>query len=106
MQQCPCVARVGLMFLVQGLFLVWMPVPLSSVCPSRYPLDRRCDWCCDDQSLHWMLSGGSSLLCGCHSPVKGRICFLADGVEVPRSISGLWHEVGRIGMLLDVRVGP
>ena len=53
-----------------------------------------------------MLSGGSSLLCGCHSPVKGRICFPAGGVEVPRFISGLWHEVGRIGMLLDVRVGP
>lgn len=27
---------------------------------------------CGDQSLHWMLGGNSSLLCGCHSPIKGQ----------------------------------
>ena len=33
------------------------------------PSDRGCVWCCSDQSLHWILGGASSLLCGCHSPV-------------------------------------
>lgn len=27
----------------------------ASLDPGHYPLDRRCDWCCGDQSLHWML---------------------------------------------------
>lgn len=32
---------------------------------------RGCDWCYDDQSLHWGLIRASSLLCACHSAVGG-----------------------------------
>ena len=45
--------------------------------------------CCGDQSLHWILNTASSLLCGCHCPVRGRICSLAVGVEAPRFVSEL-----------------
>ena len=55
--------------------------------------------CCGDQSLHWMLGGASSLLCGCHSPVGSRVCSPVVGVEAPRSSSKLQCEVGRTGML-------
>ena len=34
-----CVAHVGLIFLVQRAFLVWIPVHPSSACASCYPLD-------------------------------------------------------------------
>ena len=37
---------------------------LSSVYGGRYPLDRRFDWCCGDQSLLRILSRASSLLSG------------------------------------------
>lgn len=39
------------------------------------------------------------LLCGCHCPVKGRVCCLVVGMEAPRSISELKYEVGAIGIL-------
>ena len=64
------------------------------VCVGRYSLDRGCDLCCGDQSLHWMLSRASSLLCGCHSPVRGKVCSPDVRVEAPRSVSELWCEVG------------
>lgn len=41
----------------------------------------------------------SSSLCGCHSPVGGRVCSLVVGVEAPRSVYKLWCAVGRIGIL-------
>ena len=50
MWEYPCVACIGLIFLVGGLFLVWLP--LSSVCAGRYHLKRGCDWCCGDPSLN------------------------------------------------------
>ena len=43
------------------------------------PLIKGCTWC--DQSLHWKLSVATSLLCGCHSPVMGRVCSLVVGVK-------------------------
>ena len=47
-----------------------------------------------------MLSGASSLLCGCHSPVGDRICSSVVGMEVSRSFSKLLCEVGGTGALL------
>ena len=67
---------------------------LFSLCAGHYPLDRGCEWCCGDQSLHQMLSRTSSLLCGCHCPVGGRVCSRGVGVEAPRSVSELQCEVG------------
>ena len=72
---------------------------LSSVYAGHSPLERGCDWRCGDQNLHWILSRVSSLLCGCHCPVKGRVCCLLVGMEAPRSISELKYEVGAIGTL-------
>lgn len=46
-----------------------------------------------------MSSGASSSLCGCHSPVGGRVCSLVVRVKAPRSVYKLWCEVGRIGIL-------
>ena len=45
------------------------------------PLIKGCTLCCD-QSLHWKLSVATSLLCGCHSPVMGRVCSLVVGAKV------------------------
>ena len=65
-------------FSVQGLFWVWMPaVSLLRVCCYRF--DRQCNWCCGDQSLHWILSG-TSLLLGYHSSVGDRFCSPIVGV--------------------------
>ena len=48
-----------------------------------------------------MLDGASSLLCGCHSPVGGRVCSSpVVGLEAIRLGSKLWCEVGGTGMLL------
>ena len=69
------------------------------MCAGCYPLDRGCDWYCGDHSLHQMLNGASSLLCGCHIPVGGRVCSPAVGVEAPRSGSKLQYEVGGTGAL-------
>lgn len=46
-----------------------------------------------------MLNGASSLLCGCHSTVRVRVCFLVVRKEAPRSISKLHCVVGRTGVL-------
>ena len=46
------------------------------------------------------MSGASSLLCGCRSPVGGGVCSLDIGVEAPRSLSKLQCAVGGIGALL------
>ena len=59
----------------------------------------QCVWWCCDQSLHWMLGRASSLLCGCHSPVRGRVCSPVVRVEAPRSGSKLQCEVGGTGAL-------
>lgn len=48
----------------------------------------------------WMLSGASSLLCDCHSPVGTRVCSLVVEVEALRSISELQCGVGRTRVLL------
>ena len=68
-----------------GLFLCGNP---CVACVSR------CDWCCN-HSLHWLLNGASSLLCGCHCRVMGRVCSLVIAVEAPRSVSELrfWAAV-------------
>ena len=52
------------------------------------------------QSLHSILNEASPLLCGCHSFVRSRVCFLVVAVEAPRSISELCCEVSGIGKLL------
>ena len=55
---------------------------------------------CGDQSLQWILSRASSLLCGCHSPVGDRVCSPVVGVEAPRYISKLLQcEIGKTGVL-------
>ena len=46
-----------------------------------------------------MLSGASSLLCGCHSPVGSSVYPLVVGVETLRSVSDVWCEIGGIGAL-------
>ena len=46
-----------------------------------------------------MLNGASSLLCGCHSAVRVRVCSLVVRKEAPRSLSKLHCVVGRIGVL-------
>ena len=55
--------------------------PLSSVYEGHYPIKRKCDWGCDDLSLHWILSRTAPLVCGCHCPVRSQICSLVVGVE-------------------------
>lgn len=47
-----------------------------------------------------MLGVGFSLLCGCHSLVRGRVCSPIVGVESTRSGSKLWYEVAGTGALL------
>ena len=69
------------------------------MCADHYPLGRGCNLCCGDQSLHWILVGASSLLFGCHSPVRGRVCSPVVGIEALRSGSKLQCEVGRTGGL-------
>lgn len=65
---------VGLILLVKGKFLVWMSATFSSRFASEhYSLIRRCDWCCGYQSHRWMLCSASSMLCGCHCPIWGRV---------------------------------
>ena len=39
------------------------------------------------------------MLCGCHSPVGGRVCSPVVGVEAPRSISELRCKGGRTAVL-------
>ena len=46
------------------------------------------------RACNWMLSGVSSLFCGCHSPIWGRICSPLVGVEAPSSVSESRREVG------------
>ena len=53
------------------------------------------------EGMTLVVSRAFSLLCGCHSPVSGRICFyrLVVGTEAPRRVSELWWEVGGTGEL-------
>ena len=67
-------------------------------CAGHYPLDRGCDCCCGDWSLHWMLGRASPFLCGCHNPVGGRVCSPFVGVEALR--------VGFNKVLLPLSVCP
>ena len=46
-----------------------------------------------------MLGRASSLICGCHSPLGGRVCSPLVGVEAPRSGSKLHSEIGGTGLL-------
>lgn len=97
MLECPSVACMSFIFLVRGLFLVFVPaISFFSVC---WPLslDMMCD-CCGDQSLQCMLSE-ASLLCDCHSLVRGRVYPSVVGVEALRSISVLPCEVTGTGEL-------
>ena len=48
---------------------------------------------CCEQSLLCILIRASSLLCGCHNPLRCRICFPVVGIEVQRSISELQCEI-------------
>lgn len=66
----------------------------------HYLFDRGYDCCCGDQRLHWILGGGSSLLCDCHSTVWGIFFFPFFIAEAPRSISELQCDVDRTGVLL------
>ena len=47
-----------------------------------------------------MLNEDYSLLCGCHSSFRGRVCSPVVGVEDPISSSMLQCEVNRTGVLL------
>ena len=46
-----------------------------------------------------MLGAAFSLLCGCHSLVRSRVCSPIVGVEGPRSGSKVRCEVGGAGVL-------
>ena len=73
-------------FWCKGCFYYGYLLPPSSVFAGHYPFDRRCDWFCGDQNLHWILSGASLLLCGCHCPhcpVRGGVCSVVI-VEAPQ----------------------
>ena len=48
-----------------------------------HPFDRGCGWCCGDNSLVWKLCR-TSLMCGCHRPVRGGVCFPVVWVEALR----------------------
>ena len=61
-----CVVCVGLMILGTRIFSVDACCTFPQCILAVYPLDRRCEWCYDDQNLHWILSDISSLLCHCH----------------------------------------
>lgn len=76
-----------------------MFVPAISFFSVCWPLslDMMCD-CCGDQSLQCMLSE-ASLLCDCHSLVRGRVYPSVVGVEALRSISVLPCEVTGTGEL-------
>ena len=63
-----------------------------------YPLDTGREWHCN-QSLHCMLSRASSLLCGCQSSVRSRICSPVVGADAPRSVYELQCGVGVTGAL-------
>lgn len=66
-----------------------------------YRLGRGYNWCCGDPSLPWILVGAFSLLCGCQSPVRGRVYSTVVGFYT-RSASKLQCEVGRMGRFLLV----
>ena len=94
-----CSLHESIIFGVTAVFWYGCLPCLSSDLAGHHPLDMGYDWCCDDQSLHWMLGRASSLLCGCHSPIESRVCLPVVGVEAPRSSSKLHCEVGGTGAL-------
>ena len=69
-----------------GFVLFWYEClsHLSSEFAGRYPLDRDCDWCCGEQSLHWMLGAASSFICGYHSLPRVVVCTPVVEVETLR----------------------
>ena len=64
------------------LSLVWIPFPQCVL--TFIPLIKGSTWWCH-QSPRWKLSVATSLLCGCHSPVMGRVCSLTVGVKITQS---------------------
>ena len=98
--QHPCVASVSLIFLVLWLFLVWMPaLCFLSVCWPLSPWEwvwLVVWWPEPVLDVEW----GLLFVCGCHNPLRGRVCSPVVGVEAPRSVSELWYKVGGTGVLL------
>ena len=88
------------MFLTWGLFIVWIPsTAFLSVCWLLFSWQGVwliLQWL----QLHCVLNRASSLLCGCHIPVRGGVCSPVVGVEAPRFGSKLQYEVGGNGVLL------
>ena len=82
-------------FWCESCFQYGCLTPLSSVYADHYILDRKGDLRYGEQSLPWILSRTSFLLCGYHCPVRGRVCSLVVGLEAPRCVSELhfWSAV-------------
>ena len=93
-----CIACMGLICLVWGLFLVWRhAASFLSVCWPLSPWQEM--WLVFSyQSLHgcWM---GLSFLLWLSYTCRGKVCSLVVGMETPRSISELQCEVDGIGAL-------
>lgn len=78
----PCANCVSPIFWVQGLFASH-DGRTSKGSAGCHPSDRGCGWCHGDKSLVWKLCR-TSLLCGCHRPVKDGVCFPVVWVEALR----------------------
>ena len=78
--ECPFAASMSLIFLAQGLFLVWLPaVSFLSVC-----------WQLSSWQGVWLMCSGqlsrtSSLLCCCHTLWGGRVFSQVVWVDTPGS---------------------
>lgn len=71
-----------------------------SVCAEHCYIESKYVWYCSHQSLQWMFSGASPLLCGYHSPVRGKVFSPLAIKEALRSIFNMWCVVGGTGVLL------
>ena len=86
-------------FWCKGCFYYGYLLPPSSVFAGHYPFDRRCDWSCGDQNLHWILSGASLLLCSCHCPT------VLSGVGYALFFPSIFHPT-QVFLFLLVVWGP
>ena len=84
-------------FGVRAIFYMLACCVFLQVVLAIVPLMGGCVSCCGDQSMHRILGRTSLLLCGCHSPVGGRVCSRVVAVEASRSGSKLQCEVGGTG---------